>query len=119
MAAANRRFYVWWQAKKTADSAKATQRVVEVMDGQTAILRDSVAAAQASADAAKMSAKAAMGVSVPTLMLNKFVFAPFGNDDLESKLRLPCVKIAVKNYGQTPAFLKSYAVEFTCEELPS
>jgi hypothetical protein len=45
-----------------------------VVSWQTRMLARSVKAAQTAADAAETSAKAAMGVAVPTLMLHKFSF---------------------------------------------
>jgi hypothetical protein len=64
-------------------------------------------------------AKAAMGVAVPTLMLNEFTFVADGEKSLEEKLLRPTLMIGVKNYGQSPAIMKSFAVEFICGELPS
>lgn len=90
-----------------------------VVAWQTKILGKSVVAAQTSADAAEISAKAAMGVAVPVLMLCEFDFLPSPDQTLVSDLRRPYIRILVKNFGQTPAFLRSYAVEFSCNEHPS
>lgn len=76
-------------------------------------------AARKAADAAEKSALAAMGVAVPTLMLNQFEFAPRAFLTLEQVLQSPPILISVKNFGQSPAILRSYAIEFTGEELPS
>lgn len=97
---------------------RAIQTQADHMERQTAILASSVAAAQKSAIAADMSAKAAMGVAVPFLILEEFRFLPSATQTLVEDLKLPQFRISVKNFGQSPAFLKSYAVEFTCEELP-
>jgi hypothetical protein len=78
----------------------------------------SAEAAQESADAAKISALASMGVSVPTLMLYRFSCSPRGFADVKATLQSPMIEIEFKNYGQSPAFLKSYSVVITCEELP-
>src|ERR1035441_3912352 len=64
------------------------------------------------------SAQAAMGTAIPRLMLFSFDFAPMGAANFAAKIQYPKIRIVVKNYGQTPAFLKSYGVEFTCEPLP-
>jgi hypothetical protein len=87
------------------------------MGEQTKILRDSVAAAQKSADAAKKSADAAMGVAIPTLMLHEFRFITDGCATAEAFFRHPKVVIAVKNFGQSPAFLNSFTVVFIRGEL--
>jgi hypothetical protein len=87
------------------------------MEDQTPILRDSVAAAQQSAEAAETSAKAAMGVAVPTLVIQKFWIGPRGAADVAATLQAPKVDIVLKNYGQSPAFLKSYSVMVTCDKL--
>jgi hypothetical protein len=69
--------------------------------------------------AANLSAQAAMGVAVPTLMLDEFSFMPSATQSLKDDLRWPRMRISVKNFGQSPAFLRSFAVEFTCNEHPS
>jgi hypothetical protein len=85
---------------------------------QTKILKDSVAAAKKAADAAEKSAIAAMGVAVPTLLLTKFAFHSGGIEDQEEYYRKPAVTIEFKNYGQSPAILKSYDVEFIWDGMP-
>jgi uncharacterized membrane protein YciS (DUF1049 family) len=85
---------------------------------QTAILRDSVKAAQAGADAAKISADIAAGVSVPTLVVHEFETGDVGAADERAFFQCPKIKITVKNYGQTPAFLKWWCLCFSCEQLP-
>jgi hypothetical protein len=88
------------------------------MERQSKILEDSVAAAQKAADAAERSAVAAMGVAVPTLMLHWFEFKPKTQMEAFHFFRHPEAIIQVMNYGQSPAFLKSYWVEFSWDELP-
>lgn len=114
------------QTKQTAKAARAGQTAAEAalaqshqMRKQTKILGDSVATAQKAADAAEISAKAAMGVAVPTLVLQEFAWGPIGEASPEDFLRIPRIKIAIKNYGQSPAFVRAYDVVFTLEELPS
>ena len=106
------------QRKLMLGTLKAIQAQAWHMERQTKILEDSVTAAQISANAADISAKTAMGVAVPTLMLHEFAFSPRGAASLEAWLQFPRVRIAVKNYGQSPAIMKFYAVEFTCDEPP-
>jgi hypothetical protein len=69
--------------------------------------------------AANLSAQAAMGVAVPVLMLDEFSLMLSGNQSLKDDLQWPRMRISVKNFGQTPAFLRSFAVEFACNEHPA
>jgi hypothetical protein len=109
-------------ALTTANAAKTQIKVMRTqarhMEDQTKILRDSVAAAKQAADAAETSAKAAMGVAVPTLVFVSLEFAE-QEDSLAIKLRYPAMRVVVKNYGQTPAVLKSYDVKYSCDGILS
>jgi hypothetical protein len=106
------------QRKLMLGTLKAIQAQAGHMERQTKILEDSVTAAQTSANAAEKSATAAMGVAVPVLMLEEFRLIPSASQTLVDDLKMPRMSISVKNYGQSPAFLTSFAVQFTCEELP-
>jgi hypothetical protein len=88
------------------------------MERQTKILEDSVAAAQKAADAAKISADVAAGLSVPILVIHEFRAGDVGAANVEAFFQCPKIKITVKNYGQTPAILKWFTICCTCEELP-
>ena len=103
----------------TALMLGAIKRQAGHMKDQSKTLRKSVAAAQKAADAAETSAKAAMGVAVPTLMLHKFDFVcdPEAHDD-RTFLRHPKIKVMVKNFGKSPAFLKAWNFRFVWDELP-
>jgi hypothetical protein len=112
-------------AKAAAISADAALAQIQAMKDQaslmgrqTDILETSVAIAKESAAAAEISAKAAMGVAVPTLVLNAFLWEAIRNANREDFLKIPHIRIAVKNYGQSPAFVRAYDVVFTLEELP-
>jgi hypothetical protein len=70
------------------------------------------------ADAAKVSADIAARVSIPTLVVEKFGFGYTGSASMAAILQYPNVEVVIKNYGQTPAFLRSWTIIFTCEELP-
>ena len=107
-----------WQLKLLRVTWKTIQAQKAEMATQTAILRDSVAVAQKAADAAEVSAKAAMGVAVPTLVFVSLEFAE-QEDSLAIKLQYPVMRVVVKNYGQTPAILKSYEVKYSCEGILS
>jgi hypothetical protein len=56
-----------------------------------------------------------MGAAVPHLMLYALDFGSMGVSNFEAKLQRPRIKMTLKNYGQTPAFLKSYAIQITCQ----
>jgi hypothetical protein len=92
-------------------------RQANLMDQQTGILANSVAASQKSADAAETSARAAMGIAVPLLALQELEFENHGGS-YTGLFEYPVFRIVVKNFGQSPAFLKSYAVVLTIDPLP-
>ncbi|MEO6816013.1 MAG: hypothetical protein ABI177_04875 [Edaphobacter sp.] len=75
-------------------------------------------ATEVAAKAAEKSAKTAMGVSIPTLVLDRFNVGPRGFGDVKATLQSPKISIVIRNYGQSPAFLTSYSVVVTCESLP-
>ncbi|MHB2007160.1 MAG: hypothetical protein ACYCOX_03850 [Acidobacteriaceae bacterium] len=106
------------QADMAQRQARLISRQVSQMENQTEILGDSVSASQKSAAAADMSAKAAMGVAVPTLMLYGFAFASKPGCTANDFFTHPGVILVAKNFGQSPAFLKGYTITFTCEDLP-
>ena len=81
--------------------------------------RRSADASKVAAGAAKISADIAASVNVPTLRIETFDVGYMGVANLEAMFQFPKVRIVVKNHGQTPAFLKSWCLIFTCEELPA
>ncbi len=80
---------------------------------QVWFLRGTLKATAKAADAARTSAQIAMGVSVPRLILNEFAVLKIGAASIPAILQYPMLRIRVKNYGQSPAFLKSYSVIVT------
>jgi len=88
------------------------------MASQTLVLIETLKATQRSAEAADISARTAMGVAIPTLMLSEFSFGATGSADLAAIYQYPNLRIAVTNYGQSPAFLKEWTVIFHCGDLP-
>jgi hypothetical protein len=90
---------------------------LRVIFNQTKILKASVAVAQKAADAADISARAAMGVAVPVLVLQELQFEKYGNGYM-GLFEYPVFRIVVKNFGQSPAFLKSYAVVLSTDKVP-
>jgi hypothetical protein len=115
-----------WFVYKTL---RAIKKQADIMETQANDARESGAeatrialataqAARKAADAAEKSATAAMGVAVPTLMLSDFKFALNPGYLMAQFLQSPRVVIEVKNYGQSPAILKSFAVESTSGSVP-
>jgi hypothetical protein len=90
---------------------KQMQKQATEMERQTRHIEGSVIAAKTSADIAA-------GVSIPTLIVHEFGFGDMGLADNAAMIQYPKIKLTVKNYGQTPAFLLRWWIKFTCEELP-
>jgi hypothetical protein len=108
-------FQVWF----LYGTLRAIQTQAGHMEDQSKTLRYSVAAAQKAADAAEKSALAAMGVAVPTLVLVSLEFAEQRASSFAAKLQYPIMRVVVKNYGKTPAILKSYGVKYSCDGIHS
>jgi hypothetical protein len=123
---------IWYQAKKTADATEAMQRQVtemsrqrEVMFGQLRVMQEQVTEVSSQTDvlersvaAAKASADIAIGVSIPTLVVHDFKTWNLVGIALPAVLKSPRINLVIKNYGQTPALLRSWTLIFTCEDLP-
>ena len=88
------------------------------MESQLTEMKQQSITAGKSADAAKTSADIAAGVSIPTLVIHEFETGDVGAADVTAFFQYPKVKISIKNYGNTPAFLKWWSLCFSCEELP-
>jgi hypothetical protein len=94
---------------------------------QSHYMKDSIAAAKESADAAVLQARAAIGVELPKIILSRVDFgdtrAASGDTraaSLASRLQSPKIEISVTNYGKTPAFLLRQAIEIeVCALLPA
>jgi hypothetical protein len=71
--------------------------------------------------AATTSARAAMGVAVPTLAIRSFQIVPEHpfDDDVVATIKKPRISVVIKNHGQSPAFLKSYSLMLTCDPVES
>lgn len=115
--------YQAWEMREATDVMRGQ---LTAMQGQIGQMESSgvqttalIAAAQKSADAAKISADIAARVSIPTLVVEKFELGNMGNANIMAILQLPKLNIVIRNYGQTPAFLHSWSVVLTCEELPA
>jgi hypothetical protein len=111
------------QTNETAKAAKAAQESAKATQDSIPHQAKAAEAARLSADAADISAKAAMGIVVPTLIVDYFDLIR-DNITLDTQaaweiaFQTPKARISVKNYGQTPAFLKDWVIRFTCKELP-
>jgi len=118
--------YVAWRTLKAIEGQlKAMQDQLKQMEGSGKQTDELIrqAAAQATqtgiaARAAKTSADIAANVSIPILAIESFEVVPVGAANLAAMLQYPQVKMSIKNYGQTPAFLKWWTIIFTCEHLP-
>jgi hypothetical protein len=110
--------YLRSYVRDTRTLARTSVQQIDKLKEQTEILRQSVATAQVTADAAKTSADVAAGMSIPTLIIHQFGVGDVGNDSAEAFFQYPKIRITVKNYGQTPALLKWWSICFTCEDLP-
>jgi hypothetical protein len=88
------------------------------MASQNLILASSVSATQKSADAARTSADIASGVSTPTLVLHKLTLNFHPDGKLRSFYKYPEFRIEVKNFGQSPAFVKSYVIDIAAGDVP-
>jgi len=106
------------QVDLTFGQLRAMHETIAEMSKQTDVLEKSVAAAEKSAEAAKTSADIAARVSIPTLKIEQFKTGNVGAASNLAFFQFPKFEITVKNYGQTPAFLRSWTLKFTCEDLP-
>ena len=117
----------FWAGLMALRTLKSINRQALLMEGQLKEMQAGSAVAKESADAARVtakataiaavaaetSAKAAMGVAVPTLAVYKFSFVVPEGWDREQFYRKPQVRLELKNYGQSPAFLKEFSVSFS------
>lgn len=101
---------IWRQARVMERQALSLRR-------RTTHLRRSVIFARKAAKAAETSAKAAMGLALPVLVLQELTFENH-DGSYAGLFEYPVFKIVVRNFGQSPAFLKSYAVVLATGDLP-
>lgn len=73
-------------------------------------------ATKKSADAAALNAKTLIGLESPHLRLYHLDFGDMGVAHIAAKLQYPKIKISIKNYGRTPAFLTEKSVDFIFKE---
>ncbi len=110
---------ICWQSVETRRAARATQQSVAAITLQTQHLADSVVAAKRAAEAAEISAKAAMGLSLPWIGLCKFSFVSRMEGASEEMFyQFPGARVELKNFGQSPAFMLRYAGAFGWDDDP-
>jgi hypothetical protein len=102
-------FFTGLLAIRTSGLYRETAALRTIADQQRADLLLSIEAAQDSARAAELSAKAAIGVELPMLSVSKIEFQP-ATPYLETSF--DTVVVTITNYGRTPAFLFWETCEF-------
>jgi hypothetical protein len=103
-----------WKAAK--DQIAAAENAAKI---QSANMNASIAVAKEAADAAKLSAQAAINVELPRLFATKidFELATLNLVDPESSLQK--ISVTITNYGRTPAFLYCESAEILPGPLPA
>ncbi len=97
---------------------QAAQQTAELKSAQeTALI--AAEAAVINAKAAKVSADIAAGMAIPKLVVHELSAGNTGAAALPAMLQFPKINLVIKNYGQTPALLRSWSVIFTCDKLPN
>jgi hypothetical protein len=108
---ARQRHEIWRQRGIMRSQLKAMEDQAAQMVAQTDVLERSVRVAKVSSDIAAR-------VSIPTLKIHKFEASKAAATSVFAFLQFPKFEITVKNYGQTPAFLKFWTLKISCEDLP-
>jgi hypothetical protein len=72
------------------------------------------AATEKAANAADLSAKAAMGVALPNLILSHLDFGAMGAADFDARLQAPKIDVQMVNYGKTFAIRTHQSMEIVC-----
>jgi hypothetical protein len=93
---------------------RATTKLQEAAERQIEDTQKALAIGKQSADAAMLSAQSAISLERPTIMLYRLDFGDMGTANWDAMLQWPKIEVSVKNYGRTPAFIQSLAVEIVC-----
>jgi hypothetical protein len=112
-------FTLWQSTEKLWRASEKQFRHAEIEAQRARVnrLRDAerfeeqVAIARDSANAARMSAQAAIGVEIARVLISNIEFQWNSVGNLVGNLQFPKVTISVKNYGRTPAFVSNQASE--------
>jgi len=75
---------------------------------------DALKATEKLADSMAASVRVSMGVTLPRLLLYDFKPEPAGLANIRAQIQSPHVKLKVKNYGKSPAFIEFVSLEMTC-----
>jgi hypothetical protein len=101
-------------ARDAADAASALAAAARdqaaLMEAQRGVMQLTLEATQKAANAAELSARAAIGVELPKLILVSLDFPTNGTRTLAEKIQSPYINIVMKNYGRTPAFITSHCI---------
>jgi hypothetical protein len=103
-----------WMRKQWGEMSQQTVSLRDYVDETKKIAVATINAAKA----AEQSSSIAAGMAIPKLAIDEFAAGNTGAASLPAMLQFPNIRLVVKNYGQTPALLRSWTLVFTCEELP-
>jgi hypothetical protein len=78
----------------------------EISSQQKGLMGEALEATKKAANAAELSAKASIGVSIATLLLSRLAFGETGAASLDAILQSPNIDVSLKNYGKTFAVAK-------------
>jgi len=100
--------------------ANLLETQADILSQQKGIMESGLAATEKAANAADRSATAAIGVELPRLILSHLDFAPTGTEPgpWNTRLQYPNIVASVRNYGRTPAFIKSKSLDIKWGSLP-
>ena len=87
-----------------------TGALVVVAAAQCYIIFWTLKATQDAAEAATLSAQAAIGLELPKLFVTKIELEPLANQNAASEIRK--IIVTITNYGRTPAFLTHESAEY-------
>jgi hypothetical protein len=94
-----------------------TGLLVAVGIGQGFLFFFTLKATEKAANAAALSANAAMGVARGSLILTHLDFADMGTASFDAKLQCPKIAVQFVNYGQTFAIPKIQCLEIVCTDV--
>jgi hypothetical protein len=103
-----------WKAAK--DQIAAAENAAKIQSSDT---NASIAVAKEAADAAKLSAQAAINVELPRLFAAKIDIELAALNLVDPESSLQKISVTITNYGRTPAFLYCESAEFFPGPLPA
>jgi hypothetical protein len=111
----------WWYVLVTWPDGITTWAIIAtgfMLAWQSSETRKAAKAGLIAANAAKTNADIAIGLSIPTLVLHKLTLNLHPDGKLRSFYKYPEFRIEVKNFGQSPAFVKSYTIDIAAGDVP-